>query len=205
MGETELARKVLLVSIGQLRGVSDRPANSVAFRVNLGVYSYCQKMCNRRSFKYGNQQPLGVTVRIDCIHVGDIPWAKPAWADDTSQALVAHANGYELEIGPNSDNPKKWDWLCKTTAEISETPEIIDSGTASSPSGAKRGAGNAANRAQRERAKAKANEPKPEPEPPTVSPADQPAENAVEKVEEAVAVEMAVQKPKRTRKQPVAA
>lgn len=109
-------------------------------------------------------------MEVKIVHVGDIEWSKPEWADDDSQALTVIASGYELEIGQNVEDPKKWDWSCRMTAEISETPELVDCGTAASVSGAKRAAGTAANNDQRRRAKAnaeartKAQEPE-EPEP----------------------------------------
>jgi hypothetical protein len=129
---------------------------------------------------------------IQTIHVSDIDWSKPEWADKGSEALVAYAAGYELEIGPSPEKKGSWDWLCKVTAEISDTPEVLDMGTASSVSGAKRGAGNPANKDMRQRAK---DRPKPQVKvAPVAEPVDMPAENAVEKVEQAVAAQMAKRK-----------
>jgi hypothetical protein len=94
-------------------------------------------------------------VKIETVHVGDIEWSKPEWADPESQALTVITAGYELEIGPSVEQKGKWDWACRMTSQISESPELVNAGTASSASGAKRGAGTAANRDQRRRAKAK--------------------------------------------------
>jgi hypothetical protein len=90
---------------------------------------------------------------MSAIYAAEIEWSKPEWADGDSEALVAYAQGYELEIGPSRDRASKWDWLAKVTAEISETPEVLGTGTASSESGAKRAAAIAANRDMRERKK----------------------------------------------------
>jgi hypothetical protein len=132
----------------------------------------------------------------ECIQVlatkdgpANVEWKTPEWASPDSQALVAYAQGLELEIGPSAEFARKWDWACKLTAELSETPEILDSGTRSSVNGAKIAASNPANKYLRERYK---NRPKPQvAKNPVADPKDMPAENAVERVEQALAAQMA--------------
>jgi hypothetical protein len=146
-----------------------------------------------------------------CIHVDQIEWAQPECSDNPA-ALGAHANGYDFEVAPSADAKGKFDWLVRVTAEISEQPEVIATGTASSVSGAKRGGGNAANADRRRRFKeAPASKPNPVVDP-ISDPADMPAANPVEKVEQALGAEMAAKEAvpavrmatpkKRTRKQP---
>ena len=61
---------------------------------------------------------------------------RPEWAAKDSEALVADIEGYQLEIGRGVDNPRTWDWMIRTTAEVSETPEVIAAGVGKSKSGA---------------------------------------------------------------------
>lgn len=142
-------------------------------------------------------------MKIETIHVDHLTWSKPEWAEPDSEALVAHAAGYELEIGPGKGK-NEWDWACKRTRELSETPELVAMGTAKSVSGAKRGAGTAGNNDQRLRAKAKVKTegmpefPEPEPEPgPTGGEMLDDTEKAVE---QAMAAQKAATPKKRTRK-----
>jgi hypothetical protein len=120
-----------------------------------------------------------------CIHVAQLDWAQPEYSDNP-EALGAQVNGLEFEVAPSPDQAKKFDWLVRVTAELSETPEVIDLGTASSVSGAQRGCGNAANTYQRARAK---NRPTVKIDP-VVDPKEMQAENAVEKVEQALGAQM---------------
>jgi hypothetical protein len=142
--------------------------------------------------------------KFETIHVLDskdgpanVTWARPEWADKGSEALVAYVAGYELEIGPSAETKGKWDWLVRVTAEISETPEVLDMGTASSAAGAKRGASNPANADGRRRAKAVKPVAKVEP---VAEPKDMPAENTAEKVEQAVETQMATARAKQPRR-----
>lgn len=142
-------------------------------------------------------------MKIDTCHVDHLTWQKPEWADEDSEALIAHHAGYELEIGRSREWANKFDWSCRMTAAISETPELVDCGTAASVSGAKRGAGTAANNSMRRRAKvahAEKAKPEPKPEPEPEKPTGGEMLEAVE-----ADVKKAVAKPRQGRKQEAAA
>lgn len=78
-------------------------------------------------------------IKPRAIPFGEIAWQKPEWASEDSEALVASVEGFEFEIGRCPDHRRKWDWAVKATAAVSETPELIVSGSAASKSGAQYG------------------------------------------------------------------
>lgn len=88
--------------------------------------------------------------KVSAIHVRDLAW-HPAEDDSGGRELIAE--GYLLSIAPEPEG-KRWSWIVRTTAEISETPEVIDAGTAKSEKSADWQTGIAANKALKARLKA---------------------------------------------------
>jgi hypothetical protein len=85
--------------------------------------------------------------------------------EDHREGFGAIVSGYELaaarEVGDDGKPTKRWSWMVKLTAEISETPEVYATGGAASEAGAKREASRRAREAQKARiAAAKATAPK---------------------------------------------
>ena len=95
--------------------------------------------------------------KLKTIYVAELQWSRPEWADDPdSEAETAEAAGYVFELAPSTERQHKFDWSVRATAAISETPDVIGSGTAASRKGAIWAAGLAANRDQKLRAKGQA-------------------------------------------------
>jgi len=99
-------------------------------------------------------------MKVQTVHGHHLEWTQ-AESADSPEEQTAYASGYELSIKPGEEK-KSWDWSVKMTAEISETPELVDTGVAKSEAGAKTGAREATNRANRERVKAQQPEAKAE-------------------------------------------
>jgi hypothetical protein len=84
----------------------------------------------------GDSRPKAPTVHNDRVE-----W-QPSETGD-ADSFDAVENGYLMTVWKDDGD---WFWLVKVTAEISETPETIDSGKASSMTGAQRGACTCVNR-----------------------------------------------------------
>jgi hypothetical protein len=96
--------------------------------------------------------PIEVAVsKPKTIHAKDLDWLPDeAGGDD---AVTARAEGYQLDVSRKFDDDQKpskeWLWIVRMTAEISETPEVVDTGTAKSPNGGRIAAREALNRWRR--------------------------------------------------------
>ena len=68
-----------------------------------------------------------------------LAWTPAEYAQNDQTILVAEAEGFALEI--TKESASKWNWIVNFTAAISETPEVLATGTAGSESGAKAACG----------------------------------------------------------------
>lgn len=82
------------------------------------------------------------------VHGPDIDWQPAEWTDEDQQGLTAIIEGIELSVYREN---KDWPWTVKLTSEVSETPEVVDAGTAKSQSGGQTACREALNRHRRSR------------------------------------------------------